>query len=408
MEKWAESGQPVELMTEMNKVTYTVITNILFGMNVDYDIQTMERLFYDLAQGLISIPINLPGCTFHKALKARRKLVKILQANLEKRRRLKNKKEQATEEKDVLDLLMEVEDEDGERLDEEVIIDVSLMFLLAGHETSAHATMWAAIFLKDHPEILQKLKKEQEEIIRRRPPTQKGLTLKEIRQMDYLSKVVDETLRRGNISFAVFREATADVNINGYLVPKGWRIVVYLREIHADPENYAKPEEFDPSRWELSSPPRAAVPAAIAPTGSPPPSQLPPSRRRPCCSGDDASASPVLAEPPPSQLAGCALAQLAVAVAVGRSSQTGAVTVAPPLPFLPLFARPLVTPEPRPTRSAARRPASNRRPSAQLPARSPSLACRSRPHQAASLFPFLPGSAEIIRAPVLATDSSPP
>lgn len=68
-------------------------------------------------------------------------MVKILQANLDKRRRLKNKKEQATEEKDVLDLLMEVEDEDGERLDEEVIIDVSLMFLLAGHETSAHATM---------------------------------------------------------------------------------------------------------------------------------------------------------------------------------------------------------------------------------------------------------------------------
>ncbi|XP_030471091.2 ent-kaurenoic acid oxidase 2-like [Syzygium oleosum] len=251
MEKWAESGQPVELMTEMNKVTYTVITNILFGVNVDYDVQMMERLFYDLAQGLISIPINLPGRTFHKALKARRKLVKILQANLDKRRRLKNKKEQATEEKDVLDLLMEVEDEDGERLDEEVIIDVSLMFLLADHETSAHATMWAAIFLKEHPEILQKLKKEQEEIIRRRPPTQKGLTLKEIRQMDYLSKVVDETLRRGNISFAVFREATtADVNINGYLVPKGWRIVVYLREIHVDPETYAKLEEFDPSRWE--------------------------------------------------------------------------------------------------------------------------------------------------------------
>ncbi|KAK2631570.1 hypothetical protein EUGRSUZ_L02729 [Eucalyptus grandis] len=250
MEKWAESGQPVALMTEMNKVTYMVITNILFGANVDYDMQKMESLFYDLAQGLISIPINFPGCTYHKALKARRELVKILRANLDERRRVKNKKERAIEEKDMLDLLMEVEDEDGEKLDEETIIDVSLMFLLAGHETSAHATMWAAIFLKEHPEILQKLKKEQEEIIRRRPPTQKGLTLKEIRQMNYLSMVVDETLRRGNLSFAVFREATADVDIDGYLVPRGWRVVVYLRAIHVDPENYSKPEEFNPSRWE--------------------------------------------------------------------------------------------------------------------------------------------------------------
>ncbi|XP_039166844.1 ent-kaurenoic acid oxidase-like [Eucalyptus grandis] len=53
MEKWAESGQPVALMTEMNKVTltYMVITNILFGANVDYDIQKMESIFYDLAHG---------------------------------------------------------------------------------------------------------------------------------------------------------------------------------------------------------------------------------------------------------------------------------------------------------------------------------------------------------------------
>jgi len=80
---------------------------------------------------------------------------------LDERRRVKNKKERAIEEKDVLDLLMEVEDEDGEKLDEETIIDVSLMFLLAGHETSTHATMWAAIFLKEHPEILQKLKVRQ-------------------------------------------------------------------------------------------------------------------------------------------------------------------------------------------------------------------------------------------------------
>jgi len=71
MEKWAESGQPVALMTEMNKVTYMVITNILFGANVDYDMQKMESLFYDLAQGLISIPINFPGCTYHKALKVK-------------------------------------------------------------------------------------------------------------------------------------------------------------------------------------------------------------------------------------------------------------------------------------------------------------------------------------------------
>lgn len=39
--------------------------------------------------------------------------------------------------------------------------------------------------------VFSKLQAEQEEIVKRRPPTQSGLMLKEIREMDYLSKVYD-------------------------------------------------------------------------------------------------------------------------------------------------------------------------------------------------------------------------
>lgn len=39
-----------------------------------------------------------------------------------------------------------------------------------------------------------KLQAEQEEILKNRPSGQKGLTLKEIRQMDYLSKVIHSLL----------------------------------------------------------------------------------------------------------------------------------------------------------------------------------------------------------------------
>lgn len=55
---------------------------------------------------------------------------------------------------------------------------------------------------------------EQEQIRKNIPQTQQGLTLKEYRQMEYLSKVIDETLRIVNISFVAFRQATTDVEIN--------------------------------------------------------------------------------------------------------------------------------------------------------------------------------------------------
>lgn len=83
-------------------------------------------------------------------------MVDILQAVIDRR---KAREKSISEEKtDMLDLLLEVEDENGRNLDDEEIIDVILMYLNAGHESSAHATMWAAFFLYKHPEYLQKAK----------------------------------------------------------------------------------------------------------------------------------------------------------------------------------------------------------------------------------------------------------
>lgn len=69
MARWAELGRPIPLMNEMNKVTYKVIANILFGTSVNDDLDEMESLFYDLGEGFLAIPINLPGFNFHGALR---------------------------------------------------------------------------------------------------------------------------------------------------------------------------------------------------------------------------------------------------------------------------------------------------------------------------------------------------
>jgi hypothetical protein len=39
----------------------------------------------------------------------------------------------------------------------------------------------------------------------------------------------------------------------GYLIPKGWKVLVWNRGVHMDPENYSNPKDFDPSRWDVSS-----------------------------------------------------------------------------------------------------------------------------------------------------------
>ena len=61
----------------------------------------------------------------------------------------------------MMDLLLDVEDEKGTKLDDEEIIDVILMYLNAGYESTAHATLWAILFLHQNPEHLHKAKVSQ-------------------------------------------------------------------------------------------------------------------------------------------------------------------------------------------------------------------------------------------------------
>ncbi|KAG6677247.1 hypothetical protein I3842_14G016100 [Carya illinoinensis] len=252
LNKWTTMGE-FEFLTQLRKLTFRIIMYIFLSSESEPVMEALEREYTALNYGVRATAINLPGFVYHKALKARKKLVATFQSIVDERRN-QRKEFVLPKKKDMMDALLDVADENGRKLSDEEIIDILLMYLNAGHESSGHTAMWAAIFLERHPEFLQKAKAEQEEIVRKRPPGQSGLTLKEIREMEYLSKVIDETLRVITFSPFVFREAKTDVNINGYTIPKGWKVVVWFRSVHLDPEIYENPMEFNPSRWDNYTP----------------------------------------------------------------------------------------------------------------------------------------------------------
>ncbi|CAH9118140.1 unnamed protein product [Cuscuta europaea] len=249
LEKWDSMGK-IEFLTELRKLTFRIIMYIFLSSESEDVMEALEREYTNLNYGVRAMSINIPGFAYHSALKARKKLVAKFQSILLERREMKLRKNGSNEKKDMLDRLLEVKDENGDELDDEEIIDVLIMYLNAGHESSGHITMWATVFLQKHPEFFKRAKAEQEEIVRNRPPDQKGLTLKEIRQMEYLSKVIDETLRIVTFSLVVFREAKKDVNVSGYTIPKGWKVLVWFRGVHLDQDIYDDPLEFNPSRWD--------------------------------------------------------------------------------------------------------------------------------------------------------------
>ncbi|KNA09937.1 hypothetical protein SOVF_148920 [Spinacia oleracea] len=249
LDKWSKMGE-IEFLTQLRKLTFRIIMYIFLSSESEPVMEALEREYTTLNYGVRAMAINLPGFAYHEALKARKRLVAVFQSIIDERRVLKRDRVAIKAKKDMMDALLEVEDENGRRLTDEEIIDLLVMYLNAGHESSGHTLAWATVLLQKHPEFLQKAKVEQEEIVKKRPAGQKGLTLKEIREMTYLSQVVDETLRWVTFSLVVFREALSDVTINGYTIPKGWKVLVWFRTCHLDPENWPDPMKFNPSRWD--------------------------------------------------------------------------------------------------------------------------------------------------------------
>ncbi|KAB2014267.1 hypothetical protein E1A91_D09G221200v1 [Gossypium mustelinum] len=79
LEECSKMKEPILFFHEMNKIAFNTV------------IASMEKSYTDLFSGLFCTPINSPGFAYHKAVKARKKLVKEIQGVLgEKRERKRN------------------------------------------------------------------------------------------------------------------------------------------------------------------------------------------------------------------------------------------------------------------------------------------------------------------------------
>lgn len=149
----------IEFLTELRRMTFKIIVQIFLGGADEATTRALERSYTDLNYGMRAMAINLPGFAYRRALRARRRLVAVLQGVLDERRAAKAKGlSGGAGGVDMMDRLIEAEDERGRRLDDDEIIDVLIMYLNAGHESSGHITMWATVFLQENPDIFAKAK----------------------------------------------------------------------------------------------------------------------------------------------------------------------------------------------------------------------------------------------------------
>lgn len=246
-------GRAINTFQEMKTYAFNVALLSILGKDEILYREELKRCYYILEKGYNSMPINLPGTLFHEAMKARKQLSQILGQILSSRR-------QRNEER--IDLLGSFMGE-KEALTDEQITDNIIGVIFAARDTTASVLTWIVKYLGENPSFLQAVTEEQEEIIiknRAKGDGDKCLTWADTKNMPITSRVIQETMRVASVLSFTFREAVEDVEYEGYLIPKGWKVLPLFRNIHHSPDNFADPEKFDPSRFEDAPKPNSFMP----------------------------------------------------------------------------------------------------------------------------------------------------
>jgi cytochrome P450 len=146
-------------------------------------------------------------------------------------------------EHDLLGRLLAASDGDTTLTDQEVR-DQVLVFLLAGHETTAIALTFALHLLGRHPETQDALRREVADVVGPGTPT-----AADARHLVLTTAVLKEAMRLYPSVPFFGRRAVTDEELCGYVVPSGTSVILAPWDIHRDPRLWPDPLRFDPSRF---------------------------------------------------------------------------------------------------------------------------------------------------------------
>ncbi|XP_021808327.1 ent-kaurenoic acid oxidase 1-like, partial [Prunus avium] len=228
--------------------TFENIGNLFVSLEPGPLLDTIDNLFDGLVKGIRAHPLNIPGSAYHHARQCRKKLEDIFRVELEKK---KTQKEGVTN--DLMDGLMQIKDDEGNRLNDQEVLDNIVSIVIAGYSSTSLSKMWALYYLAKYPNVLQKLREENMVVSKNK--TGEFITSDDVSKMKYTNKVVEETIRLANIAAFVFRLTTKEAEYKGYRIPKDWRVIVWIRYLHTNPENFDDPMCFNPDRWNEPSKP---------------------------------------------------------------------------------------------------------------------------------------------------------
>lgn len=262
-----DTSHEVDIMDLLKKMTFEIIIDIMFGKNCDkvirrsnyIDYKTGEKSLLSFKEMYIKTAQNAFACFID--IKGR--LLPFLTRNrlIEPFKSITLNAQELYD--SISDSLDRIQDEDsiiykmvhsGEASRDETIMDV-LLLIFGSNDTSSTLLHNALLLLHKNPEKLQKLRSELTKSGYDKIEEMNQTEIKNvIMNCDYLSYVIKETLRMDPPGpNSLVYEAIEEFSVLGVHIPKSTLVGINSLFVHYDPEEYHKPLEFIPERFDADS-----------------------------------------------------------------------------------------------------------------------------------------------------------
>lgn len=145
---------------------------------------------------------------------------------------------------DLLAVLLAARDpETGEGMNDVLVRDELISFMVAAVETTVSSMAWIFHELGRNPEIERKLHAEIDAELADRP-----ITHDDVQRLPYTRAVISEVLRLYALPM-LMRRAIAPAVVGGVDLPVGTEVLLSPAALHLEPEAFPEPHRFDPDRW---------------------------------------------------------------------------------------------------------------------------------------------------------------
>jgi len=250
--------QPVDVAQTMEQYALRVLGQTIFAEEHGIDADTaaaLERLVPHLGSQVVArvtqvlrLPLRWPTPRNRDFLALRAELRATIERVLA-RRGAEDRVGGDTSAGDLLSRLGEARHPDeGATLTQQGVRDEALLFLLAGHTTTADVLTSTLHLLGRNPEV-------QEQVAVAASEATGG-------HDDLVAAAIQESMRLHPPSYVISRRTASDTTLGGHAVPAGTLVLLVPWVTHRDPRFWPDPERFDPLRFvgEQRRPPFAYMP----------------------------------------------------------------------------------------------------------------------------------------------------